>query len=348
MKYQVRVLTFLLCTAVLAGAYSAFATDGTVNVSHRTAFTVYDATGLLRTNCAASRFSVTAYRDGSPVSVTPAWRNYTSGYYEAVWSPSQAGHYSGFINYSGQKLVPVDLWVRNYNIDTQYAAQSSRFGNVSSMANRRPVNPLLANDTRLGHLDADVSSRSTFSGGAVASVTGAVGSVAAPVTVGVNSDKDGYSLTTAYDAAKTAASAAGIDTQLSAAHGSGLWGGSGSVNVLPFQGSATYETAVQDKDVHIVRGDSVAVPYSIGKDITGWTVWFGAKANPADAEYAVPLREITLYVTDPVEGSGLISLSTADTSAPPRRYYAEIEIRRADEVNTPLRFSLWIDPDVVR
>lgn len=61
----------------------------------------------------------------------------------------------------------------------------------------------------LARLDADVSSRSTFAGGAVASVTGnvggnvvgsvgsvtgAVGSVTAAVTVGTNNDKTGYSL----------------------------------------------------------------------------------------------------------------------------------------------------------
>jgi hypothetical protein len=46
---------------------------------------------------------------------------------------------------------------------------------------------------------------STYAGGAVASVTGAVGSVSAPVTVGTNNDKTGYALTAAYDPAKTAA-----------------------------------------------------------------------------------------------------------------------------------------------
>lgn len=62
-------------------------------------------------------------------------------------------------------------------------------------------------DTRLANLDAAVSSRSTYAGGAVASVTGAVGSVTAAVTVGTNSDKTGYALTAAYDPAKTAAQA---------------------------------------------------------------------------------------------------------------------------------------------
>jgi hypothetical protein len=44
--------------------------------------------------------------------------------------------------------------------------------------------------TNLDHLDADISSRSTYAGGAVASVT-------APVTVGTNTDKADYSLSSA-------------------------------------------------------------------------------------------------------------------------------------------------------
>jgi len=53
-------------------------------------------------------------------------------------------------------------------------------------------------DTELGRIDATISSRSTFAGGAVDSVTGAVGSVTSPVTVGTNNDKTGYSLTQSF------------------------------------------------------------------------------------------------------------------------------------------------------
>lgn len=60
-------------------------------------------------------------------------------------------------------------------------------------------------DTRIANLDAAVSSRSTYAGGAVASVTGNVGgnvvgsvaSVTAGVTVTTNNDKTGYALSSA-------------------------------------------------------------------------------------------------------------------------------------------------------
>lgn len=144
----------------------------------------------------------------------------------------------------------------------------------------------------------------------------------------------------------TAPTAAQIDAQLSAAHGGGGWG-AGSFTVMPFQGSVSYETAQAGADVHVFRGDSVSIPFSIGKDITGWTVWFGAKAYPADTDYAVPLREVTASVTDPSTGTGLINLSTIDTYIQSKRYVAELEIRKADAVNTPLRFNLWIDSRVI-
>ena len=149
-------------------------------------------------------------------------------------------------------------------------------------------------------------------------------------------------------AASAAPTAAQIDAQLTGSHGAGPWSAAGGITVLPFQGAASYETVAQSKDVHVTRGDSVAIPYSVGKDITGWTAWFGAKANPADTAYAVPLREVTAYVTDPGTGSGLINLGTADTSAAARKYQAELEIRKAGEVNTALKFNLWIDADVIR
>jgi hypothetical protein len=54
-------------------------------------------------------------------------------------------------------------------------------------------------------VDAAVSSRSTYAGGAVASVTAAV-------TVGTNNDKEGYALIAGYDAAKTAASQTSVNS----------------------------------------------------------------------------------------------------------------------------------------
>ncbi len=79
-----------------------------------------------------------------------------------------------------------------------------------------PTNPLLTTDARLNNLDATISSRSTYAGGPVASVTGSVGSVSSPVTVGTNNDKTGYALTSAYDAAKTAAAPGAAMTLTSA------------------------------------------------------------------------------------------------------------------------------------
>ncbi len=184
-------------------------------------------------------------------------------------------------------------------------------------------------DGRLGNLDAAVSTRSTET------------SVSAIPTNPLLA-----SVYTAPDNASIAAIKAVTDSirfYNNTAVRACTTNAGGAVTILPFQGAASYETVAQGSDVHVTYGDSVSIPYSIGKDITGWTVWFGAKSDPTSATYDVPLREVTAQVTDAAAGSGLINLSTADTAIPVKRYYAELQIRNGASVNTALKFYLWID-----
>ena len=63
----------------------------------------------------------------------------------------------------------------------------SKSGETITNENASPAIFASADPSRITYLDAAVSSRSTYAGGAVASVT-------APVTVGTNNDKTGYKL----------------------------------------------------------------------------------------------------------------------------------------------------------
>lgn len=72
-----------------------------------------------------------------------------------------------------------------------------------------PTTPLLTGDSRLNHLDADISTRSTFAGGAVASVSGSVGSVAGSV----NSVVAGVTLTPGEHTAIVADTQTGMTAQ---------------------------------------------------------------------------------------------------------------------------------------
>ena len=103
---------------------------------------------------------------------------------------------------------------------TSAAVQAIWDALTSALTTSGSVGKLLADN-----IDAAISSRSTFAGGAVASVTGnvggnvtgSVGSVTAAVTVGTNNDKTGYSLSTTPPTAaeiKTALEAAGGDLAL--------------------------------------------------------------------------------------------------------------------------------------
>jgi len=338
-----KLIAVMIFAAITVGVCSALAFEGTVNRVWQENFQVLDVTGTGRTNCSGSRFTLKVYKDGSPATLAASYRNYTSGgNYNWTVTPSQAGRYSAFLSYSGTPVGAFCTTVRAYDVDTQYAVQDTRFTNISAVACRRPVNPLLATDSRIpatllatsvevaksadwtsaraakvDNLDAAVSTRATSSG--VWSATG-----------------------------RTLTDYSGVDTLLKASHGSGLWTADGGITVLPFQGAATYETVSQGREVHIVRGDSVSIPYSVGKDVTGWSVWFGAKAKPSDTVFDVPLREITSSVTDVLNGSGLIKLSTTDTAVPAKRYFAEVELRKGGDISTGLKFNLWIDADVIR
>jgi hypothetical protein len=104
------------------------------------------------------------------------------------------------INSSGHvsRVVLVDTTTTNTDMrgtDSALLASSYTAAPTASQ-NATQVRTELA--TELGRIDATISSRSTFAGGAVDSVTGAVGSVTSPVTVGTNNDKTGYALTQSF------------------------------------------------------------------------------------------------------------------------------------------------------
>jgi len=104
------------------------------------------------------------------------------------------------INSSGHvsRVVLVDTTTTNTDMrgtDSALLASSYTAAPTASQ-NATQVRTELA--TELGRIDATISSRSTFAGGAVDSVVGAVGSVTSPVTVGTNNDKTGYALTQSF------------------------------------------------------------------------------------------------------------------------------------------------------
>lgn len=85
-----------------------------------------------------------------------------------------------------------------------------------------------------------------------------------------------------------------------------------AVSVLPFPGSVQASYAKDGQTVEIIQGDSVALPYDLGTDLTGWTVWFAAKTSVTEAAYSIAAKEITASVTDLVNGRGTIPITAAE------------------------------------
>jgi len=351
------VPAFAGMTSLLLAAF-AIASDGTVGKTVRERFMVDDVYGRARTACKQSLFAASAMRDGAAIAISPAFKNYTTGVYEMDWTPAEAGEYAGFVSYSGVQALPWEKTVRDYDTDTVYAGLSATLGSpmqtsgytapdnagiaaIKARTDSLPDNPAATGD--------QMTLTSAYDAAKYSSSQASVDGLGTPAQSSDLASHDTSVKSAIADAhAATDTLVGNIDGALTATHGTGLWSAAGSVTVVPFQGTVSHETAARSADVHVVRGDSAAVPYSAGADLTGWEVWFGAKANPADGSYAVPLREITSYVTDPATGGGLINLAPSDTDVTPRRYYAEIELRKEGYVNTPLRFFLWIDADVIR
>ncbi|MBI5969605.1 MAG: hypothetical protein HY884_00415 [Deltaproteobacteria bacterium] len=120
------------------------------------------------------------------------------------------------------------------------------------------------------------------------------------------------------------------------------------VSVLPFSGSVQASYAQSGATVEVIQGDSPAIPYDLATDLTGYTVWFGAKKDLSDAAYSIAAKEITSSVTDVLNGRGAIPLTTAETTAlSPGTYAAEIEIRKGADVLTAMRFTLRVKGQVI-
>ena len=103
--------------------------------------------------------------------------------------------FSGTVEFAGTVDVPAPIFDGTVTIDPPVALRDDERTKLLSI----PTNPLLTTDARLNNLDAPVSSRSTLTQSQV--WTNATRSL---------TDKSGFALTAAYDAAKTAASQASV------------------------------------------------------------------------------------------------------------------------------------------
>lgn len=115
--------------------------------------------------------------------------------------------------------------------------------------------------------------------------------------------------------------------------------------VLPvMQGSVYTVTALQQRTVTLVQGDTPTLTFDFGADYQGWTATFGAKQNAADALYAMAPRVCTWL--DAAVGQGSVLLTSADTALS-GKLAAEVELTNGATTLTALRFSLVILPEII-
>lgn len=136
-----------------------------------------------------------------------------------------------------------------------------------------------------------------------------------------------------------------VDSELSASHGGGSWGAGGSI-VLPVMQGAVYEaTAMQGREVRVVRGDTPRIIFDLGEDFVGWSAMFAAKKGIDDATYAIAVKDCTW--SDASKGQGYVELTSSET-ATVGVLVGEIELRLDALRLTAMRFKLAVLEDVIK
>jgi hypothetical protein len=84
----------------------------------------------------------------------------------------------------------------------------------------------------------------------------------------------------------------------------------------------------------IRQGDTVALPITVklngvAVNITGWHLYFSAKKNLNDTEFAISTKEITEH-SDPTHGITAIPLTADDTSDLEGTYHYDIRYKKPD------------------
>jgi hypothetical protein len=111
--------------------------------------------------------------------------------------------------------------------------------------------------------------------------------------------------------------------------------------------------AIEQTCLSIKRGDDWSRTLyfqdedGVAIDITGWTVFFTAKANADDLDAAAIISKTITVFTDPVGGEAGISLSSADTNQVIGSYLFDLQVKtNLGQITTVLEGILTITKDI--
>lgn len=171
-------------------------------------------------------------------------------------------------------------------------------------------------DARLNNLDAAISTRSTLTAQQVweyaTRTVSSLGTLVADIWAYATrtlSDKTGFSLTSAYDPAKTAAPTVGqIDTQLSSSHGSDAWGSSSGTgaNEITLLVETSAHVPIAGISIQIFNSDQTLLVATGSTSLLGQCVF-----ALDDATYKVRLSKVGYNFTVPETLT--VSGATTDT-----------------------------------
>lgn len=272
--------------------------------------------------------TLTASKDGGAfASITPTVTELSNGWYSLALTATHTNTLGDLlIHATGTGADPSDMR-EQVVLDLPGVAQT---GDSYARIGAAGASLTALGDTRLAHLDADVSTRSTFAGGAVASVTGNVGgnvvgsvasvtarvtanadqlggqtvTAAAPVTVPTTiasptniTSASGVALTAAYNAAKTAAQAGDAMTLTAAYDAAKTAAQAGNAMTLTSGERTATAAAIEAAIINDTDGEAVLTAITdkiaaVDPDLGGLSV--GAIASAASAAvWAAASRTLT-------------------------------------------------------
>lgn len=208
---------------------------------------------------------------------------------------------------------------------------------VISAVEEIPSNPLTADDERLDRLDAAVSSRLAASAYA-----------APPSATAIKNalEVDGSKLDHLWEMTEDDAGVRRLTANALEQAPTGVGGSGSAVVVLPvMQGRVYTATAVQGRDVVVVRGDTPRILFDLDADYSTWTPYLAAKAELADDGYVIAPKAGAW--SEPATGQGYVDLTAADTENI-GRYAAEIKLVSGDSRLTAMKFALKIIEAVMK
>lgn len=291
-------------------------------------------------------FSTLAKRSDGTDITPPAISEIKGGHYKFTLTPTEVlvGVIDGgsALTNAADRYVPCTFTPNDEFIDAAMSSRASQ-SSVDAIDSVADATALAVADVKAktDSLPDDPASETTVSSRASQSSVDAIDSVADAIALAVAgiaqivADKTGYAL--------SAEAIAAIDEYVGDIHGKGPWGAAAQVIIPTIPGRVLNASPLQNEEVVIKRGDSLAIPIDLGADYPSFDIQWGGRRRNDKTAYAIEPR-VWRKVDD---RHGYLDL-TSDDTATVGVIDMEVEAKLDTAVHTTNTFTLRIVDDELK